>query len=218
MTPRDHAPDPAEREAQYRALDDAVRHLAQAIARLGNDPEYFIHALIEMLETIEPISRNRLTDNERRFLIESGSFTADELADAAASVDRGSLQLQSVEAWLVNLLATLSMDSVIDFLGRDEASVRRAVTDGNLYAVEISDQLRFPVWQFNFGSPSNLLPGLAEVIAVIVPRWDWRSSACFMATPQSDLFGEGRKTPAQWLREGGDVNDVQEIVEASDWS
>lgn len=217
MTRSVPAPDSADGRIDPHVSDDAVRRLAEAVAHLGTDP-YFLQALTDMLLAMKPISRERLTENEVRFLIESGAFTAEEWAETSASVDRGSLQLSTTEGWLLGLFATLSMEDVTGFLGWKEGVVRTAVAEGRLYAIEISDRLRFPTFQFQAGSPTKLLPGLTEMIAVISPRWDWRSAIGFFNTPQEDLVGEGRKTPVQWLRDGGDVNDVIEIVEASDWS
>lgn len=218
MTRSTPAPDNADRRIGPHVSEDAVRSLAEAVARLANDPEYFLGALTDMLLALKPISRERLSANEVRFLIESGAFTAEEWAKTSASVDRGSLQLSTTEAWLLALFATMSIEGVTGFLGWNESDVTDAVADGRLYAIEISGRLRFPGWQFDVGSPSKLLPGLTQMIGLFTPRWDWQSAAGFMATPQRDLVARGRKTPIQWLRDGGDFDDVREIVEASDWS
>ncbi|TFB53636.1 hypothetical protein [Cryobacterium tagatosivorans] len=220
-----HSPAPADspggtgsEPGAIHVSEDAVRRLAEAVARLANDPEYFLEALTDMLRAMKPISLDKLSDNEVRFLIESGAFSADEWAETSAAVDRGSLQLSTTEAWLLALFATMSVEDVTGFLGWDESDVTDAVADGRLYAIEISGRLRFPAWQFDVGSPSKLLLGLTQIIGLITPRWHWQSAAGFMATPQRDLVARGRKTPIQWLRDGGDVDDVREIVEASDWS
>ena len=218
MTCSTPAPDNADGRIGPHVSEDAVRILAEAVARLANDPEYFVEALTDMLLAMKPISLEKLSDNEVRFLIESGAFTADEWAETSASVDRGSLQLRTTETWLLGLFATVSIEDVTGFLGWNESDVTDAVADGRLYAIDISGRLRFPGWQFDVGSPSKLLPGLTQMIGIITPRWDWQSAAGFMATPQRDLVAQGRKTPIQWLRDGGDFDDVREIVEASDWS
>lgn len=216
MTISGPAPGNANGPVRPHVSDDAVRRLAEAVAGLANDPD-FLQMLTDMLLAMKPISRERLTENEVRFLIESGAFTAEEWAETSASVDRGRLQLSATEGWLLGLFATLSMDDVTGFLGWSEGVVRTAAAEGHLYAIEISGRLRFPTWQFQAGSPTKLLPGLTEMIAVISPRWDWRSATGFFNTPQEDLVGEGRKTPTQWLRDGGNVDEVIKIVEASDW-
>ena len=142
---------------------------------------------------MKPTSLVRLSANEVRFLIESGAFTAEEWAETSASVNRGSLQLSTTEAWLLALFATMSMQDVTGFLGWNESDVTDAVADGRLYAIEISGRLRFPGWQFDVGSPSKLLPGLTQMIGIITPRWDWQSAAGFMATPQRDLVARGAR-------------------------
>jgi hypothetical protein len=43
----------------------------------------------------------------------------------------------------------------------------------------------------------KLLPGLVDIIEAVTPRWGWHSVAGFMATPQSSLVAEERKTPVE---------------------
>ncbi|KGJ72072.1 hypothetical protein GY21_17905 [Cryobacterium roopkundense] len=195
----------------------AVRRLAEAVAALSDDPEYFVQALTDMLTAMKPISPDEYSATEVRFLIESGAFSAEEWAKTSEAVNRGCLHVAATEAWLLGLFETISLDVVSGFLSWKEEVVGTAVAEGRLYAVEISGRFRFPVWQFDAGSPSKLLPGLTAIAQVMSPRWSWQSVAGFMATPQTSLVAEGPKTPAQWLRDGGDVHDVIEIVEASDW-
>lgn len=76
------------------------------------------------------VSTDRLSLHEVRFLIESGAFTAEEWADTSVSVDRGRLQLGTVEWWLMGLLATKSLEDVAGLLGWDEEAVRVAVSGG----------------------------------------------------------------------------------------
>jgi hypothetical protein len=197
--------------------DEAVRRLAHAVARLSKEPDWFLQALTDTVLAMTPISMKRLTDQQERFLIESGTFTADELAETQAHVERGDLQLSSAEVFLSNLRATMSLEDVAGYLDLDEEAVRTAVAEGQLSAIEISGRLRFPAWQFNLGLHEKLIPGLTEVIEAVTPRWDWQSVAAFMATPQSSLVAEGRKTPVEWLRDGGSADAVREIVESSDW-
>ena len=154
---------------------------------------------------------------QEQFLIESETFTAEELADTFRQVERGSLQLGSAQAFLSNLSATMSLSDAAGYLEWDEETVQAAVHEGRLYGVEISGRLRIPAWQLTIATPLKLIPGLTDLIEVVTPRWDWQSVAAFMATPHSNLFSEGRKTPAEWLRDGEDVEFVTEIVLASDW-
>ncbi|SFN43381.1 hypothetical protein [Mycetocola miduiensis] len=218
MTDSTPSPDNADGLIGTPVSDEAVRRLADAIAHLAADGPYLVDAVTEFALTLRPVSRDgRLSKQQEEFLIESGSFTAEELADAKRDVDKGSLQLGAIDAFLSNLCATMSLEDAAGFLGWDEGAVTTAVSEGRLYGVEISGRLRFPSWQFNLGSPDKLLPGLAEVIKVLTPRWGWHSVAGFMSTPQEDLVAKGRKTPAVFLRDGGDVSEVRAIVESDDW-
>ncbi|WP_066596133.1 hypothetical protein [Cryobacterium arcticum] len=194
--------------------DIAVQGLADAIAQLGNDREYFVKALTDFLLAMKPIARG-LTEDQVQFLIESGSFTAAEWAATSASVDRGGLQVSTAEEWLLDFLATTSLEDTADFLDWSDDRVRAAVANGQLYGIEVSGRLRFPRWQFN--APSGLLPGLPEIIASVTPRWHWQSTAGFMLSEQSELVGESRMTPVQWLRDGREVKNVINLVKASDW-
>jgi hypothetical protein len=218
MTGKTPATDPADERRQHDISDEAVRRLAEVIGGLGNDPNYFVHALADYVQTLKPIRRDRQADDEVNFIINSGDFTADEWAETAAAVDRGSLQLSATEGWLLDLVSTKSVAEVSGFLGWSDEVVRNAVAGGSLFAVEVSGRLRFPSWQFQTGSPAKLLPGLADVIRALTARWHPQSAAGFMATPQRSLVGEGPKTPAEWLRDGGDVTQVIRIVENSGWS
>jgi hypothetical protein len=80
------------------ASEDALRRLAQAIEKLGNDAYYFMDALTEKLLSIEPLLKPGPDDSGLAFLIASGSFSAAEYDAALRSVARGSLQLRVVES------------------------------------------------------------------------------------------------------------------------
>lgn len=191
----------------------AVRELARAISRLNNDPNWFMDALLEFLHLVRPVQPDRLTEAQKRYLIESGDFTAESLAETEANVDRGSLQLDVVQGWLAHLLDTISLDEASGFLGMAEDQVIGLVEEGRLYAATVHARLRFPHWQFDVSKPGKVLPHLPEVIQAVRPDWQSQSVAAFMATPQEDLVAEGRKTPAAWLRDGGDVRDVIQLME-----
>lgn len=218
MTPSDPTLDSGNGGAASPSRDVALRNLGEAIGHLGGDSVYIMQSLTDMLAAMRPVSRDRLTKLQRRSLIESGDFTADELASTTSDVDRGALQVGAAEAMLSILVASMSLEDVAGFLDWTEDAVRTAVAEGLLYSIEISDRLRFPVWQLDLRQADRLLPGLAEVIKAVTPRWDWYAVAGLMSTPQFGLVATGRKTPTEWLRDGGNVADVIEIIEVSDWS
>jgi len=198
--------------------DGVMSEFIDAVNALGADSAFVLAGLTEFLRTQNGVQNDGLGKEREQYLIASGTFAADELTAARRDVGQGGLQLRAAEAWLSHLYATLSLDQAAAILGRAEADVRTAASEGRLHAVEVAGRLRFPDWQFSLGSPSKLLPGLTQIIQVVTPRWTFQSAAGFFATPQSSLVAEGPQTPAQWLRGGGDVRNVIEIVEASDWS
>lgn len=213
MNSSEPTPDHSDKPIGTPVPDEAVRDLADAIARLNVDGPYFVRALTEYLVTLRPISRSGgLTKEQEQFLIESDAFTADELAETMREVEKGALQLGSVEVFLSHLNATLSLQDAAGFLGWDEDRMRAAISEGQLYGTEISGRLRFPVWQFHLPAPSKLLPHLTEIIEAGKSRSGISMNA-FMNTPQESLVAEGRKTPIAWLRDGGDLNAVKRILE-----
>jgi len=50
------------------------------------------------------------------------------------------------------------------------------------------------------------------VIAAASSEQSWIVLAGLMGTPQEELYGEGNKTPVAWLRDGGDVKRVTNVV------
>jgi len=212
-----HASNSTDQPHGSKLSGETLRLFGDAIEHLGGDSEYIVRALTEMLTAIKPVAPSELTKHHVRFLIESGEFTAETLAETQRRIQRGSLQLGAAEAWLSQIQATMSLDDTVGYLGWDELEVRDAVRDRRLFAIEVSERLRFPSWQFNVGSPEKLIPGLSEVIEVVSPRWSWQSVSGFMSTPQSSLIANGRKTPVAWLRDGGDIDAVRQIVESDDW-
>jgi hypothetical protein len=211
--PQSARPDSLDEPTAPAISEAKVTELADAIYRLNNDPEWFMDALLEFLYSVRPVEPNRLTKAQKRYLIQSGDFTAESLAEAEASVDRGSLQLDVVQGWLAHLLDTSSLDEAAGFLGMEEDQVIRLVEEGRLYAATVHGRLRFPHWQFDVSKPGKVLPHLPDVIRAVRPDWHSQSLAAFMATPQGDLVAEGPKTPTAWLRDGGDVQDVIDLIE-----
>ncbi|GGD76624.1 hypothetical protein [Microbacterium murale] len=193
-----------------------LQRLGQAIAHVGGDSEYLADALADFLFVQRPFVPNALAQHDANYLVESGAFTPDELADAMRIVERGSLQLGAALNFLSNLHATRSLGDIMGFLNLASEAVTQAVQGGRLYAVVISGQVRFPDWQFSLESPGRLLPHLPEVIEALA-GWDARSISGFMATPQSGLVAEGRQTPVEWLRRGLDVTAIRKIVEEREW-
>lgn len=196
------------------ASDHVVSDFVDAINALQADGRYLLDSLTEFVRTLAPVAPSSLSEEQRAFLLESGTFTADELVETQARIARGSFQLDSMEWWLSEMRATLSLRDIAAFLRRDEGAVREAVEKRQLYAVEIGGRLRFPMFQFSLRSEGRVLPHFAALLPALEARWGWTTISRFFATRQEDLVGKGWKTPASWLEDGGDPNDVLQIVES----
>ena len=209
-------PAPGDPEARSRAVPvDPHRRLAEAVASLAEDPEYYVQVFANILRSIKSIPQAQITKREVRAFIESGKFTSKEWAEISVSVDRDSLQSSESEDWVLNIFDTMSTEDAASHLEWDEDFVQVAVTAGQLYAVEVSGRLRFPLWQFKAGSPTTLLHRLPELIKALNQR-QWQSAVGLMRAPHRSLVAKGQRTPSQWLRDGGDIDDVIRIVVMSD--
>jgi hypothetical protein len=111
--------------------DEATKRLADAVAHLAADGPYFVDALCDYLLTLQPVARQRrLTVQQERYLIESGSVTAEKLAAVKRKVGEGFLQLRSAETFLSHLCATLSLEDVSSFWGGTSKSYRQPFPRG----------------------------------------------------------------------------------------
>ncbi|MEY9850632.1 hypothetical protein ABH923_000310 [Leifsonia sp. EB41] len=195
----------------------ALARLHAAIRRLGGDTTWILDCLAETIAAMKPIEKNGMSPEQQRVLVEMGEFTIEELDHARREVNRGSLKVSAIEAFLSHFYQTISLEDMAAYLRWDEAEVRRAVAEGRLCAAEIGGRLRFPVWQLSLPDPEKLLPGLQPLLQAASQRWDWSGLTAFMSTPQEGLVLEGQQTPAEWLRRGGAIKDVQQIIESWEW-
>lgn len=206
----------SDRDGQEPWEDHAdVQELLAGLRRLGGDRQYIVQGLIAFLATVAPVTRPEAkTDEEQHeYLVELGVFTQEQLTQTKCELKRGSLQLHAIESWLSAAWDTKSFASAARFLHVSEDDLRGAVAERRVIAVEIGGELRFPSWQFNSRPVGDVLPHLAELIPAIEQRWGRRSMGRFFGTRQEDLVGEGRKTPAAWLEDGGDPQAVRDLIE-----
>ena len=199
-------------------LDRALDAFKDELVRLDGDTEWIVRALTETLQALRPVSAESLSQAEARYLIESGAFTLEQLAETQIRVERGSLQKGAIEAFLTDLRGTLSLEQVAEYLGLSDLEVRDAVADRRLYAVEIADQLRFPTWQFMLSRGQKLIPGLPRLIDEFGDQRSWQSVAAFMRTPQEDLVVEAPQTPTDWVRRGGDIEALCSLIASTGWA
>ncbi len=196
---------------------EALARLHAAVRRLNGGTTWILDSLAETMEAMDPIDKGGMSHEQQELLVAMGAFTAEELDHAQREVNRGSLKVSAVEAFLSKFYQTISLEDIAAYLRWDEGAVRLAVAEGRLCAAEIAGRLRFPVWQLSLPDPEKLLPGLQPLLQAASQRWDWSGLTAFMSTPQEDLVIDGQQTPAEWLRRGGSVDDVRGIIEAGEW-
>ncbi|ROR36412.1 hypothetical protein N8D77_12195 [Curtobacterium flaccumfaciens] len=195
---------------------DEVQRLIKALRGLGGERAYLLRGLSTLIETLDPIRPHRTTDDDQQAaLVKIGAFTEESFAETQRAVDRGELRLAEIKTWLTAARDTRSLRSVARFLHLSEDEVLVEVAKHRLVAVEIGGELRFPTWQLNTRPVGRVLPHLPELIPALEQRWDWISMGGFFTTRQEDLYGEGRKTPAAWLEDGGAPEAVRDIVGSS---
>lgn len=119
------------------------------------------------------------------------------------------------------IVASFGPRTVAELLEIDDADVAQLVVEGQLYAFSSGSSLRFPTWQLVEGDRADhrTAPGLTGLVAAIPRSMRPASVLGFMHTPQDDLRVHGdRVTPLQWLKDGGDVQDVLDILTERDRS
>jgi hypothetical protein len=198
------------RESDSRQ-DHKALELVRVLHDLGADTDYLLDGLLAFARSLEPVRRPPSGDPNRAFLASSGAFTEQELAEAEASVARGSLELSAMEWWLTAAAETSSLEDAATFLRLTMDEINTAVREDRLMAVDIAGEWRIPIWQFNTRPVGRTLPNLESIIPLL-RDWDWRTAGQFFATRQEDLLGHGRKTPASWLEDGGNVEEVMAII------
>ncbi len=66
------------------------------------------------------------------------------------------------------------------------------------------------------GSPGKLLPYRTEIVDIVKDK-GWISVSALMATQQSTMVTEGKHSPVEWFRRGGDVDALARIIEGQKW-
>jgi hypothetical protein len=189
----------------------SIQGFVDAIRRLTDDPEWLIVALTETLTSMRPTVPS--TEAEVGYLLSSGAFTPTQVSRISHTVARGALTLIGAESFLSALRRTWPIEQVASYLDKSTDDIVSAVDQRKLYAVEIAQRLRFPVFQFNIGHPNPLIPHLPELIETISPQWSWISTAASMETRQASLVAVPSQTPRAWLLDGGSFDDVKQIID-----
>ena len=97
---------------------------------------------------------------------------------------------------------SLSTSDVAKLLDVDVSRIRQRIRDRSLMGIEYEGEWRLPRFQFE---RRKVLPGLAQVLAVIPAGMNPLDVASWFLDPEVDLeSGDDISSPRQWLLRGGD--------------
>lgn len=200
-----------------KEVESSVRQLIDAARSQGRDQETVIALINEATDALtERQPRGgALTEDQVAFLIESGTFTPERLAEVEASVARGDLAELERRTRLEAVTGSLSAAEAAEILGIDASRVRHRLGNGSLLGFMIGGKRRLPAWQFTDDPKHPVLPGLTQVIGALPHDMHPASVQNFMTTPQEDLVIDDRQvTPVEWLRLGRDPQEVVDILDS----
>lgn len=170
-----------------------------------------------MVDTAQESPRG-LSDAEKSVLIELGvpaeKLTAEANAAALEKINESTRRLRAEEE-----ASALSESDVAQLLGLGgEDAVRARHDSGELYAITTADgERRFPRWQFH---KRGLLPHLSTVLRA-VPRYMSSFELGVFMTLRTEAFTghvRDRRSPVQWLVEGGDPALVVKLLEETQYN
>jgi hypothetical protein len=152
-----------------------------------------------------------LSDEQVAYLIESGDFTAEALAETEARVARDDLAEAERQTRLRTVAASLSAAEVAQKLHIDASRVRHRQAKGSLYSFMAGGKRRYPTWQFTDDPTQSGLASITKSFQDSHPA----SIRGLMLRPQESLTVDGRRmTPPEWLLHGGDPQAVVDILDS----
>lgn len=100
-------------------------------------------------------------------------------------------------------------------LGVDPSRIRQRIREHSLLAIEMNDERRLPLLQFD-GDVE--IPGVAKLVAATWRKMEPLAFAMWFTTPTADLAvnddEEHALSPRDWLRRTGDVGTVLALAES----
>ncbi|ROR76082.1 hypothetical protein SAMN06295974_3770 [Plantibacter flavus] len=197
-----------------------VRHGVEILVAAANErglsEDLILSLLTESAQIIEtrPSAGGAMTEDQARFLVESGTMTAERLAEVEARVARGDLAARERKTRLSVIADAMSTEEVADMLGIDASSVRHRQSKDQLYSIKVGAKRLYPAWQFTDSTKPAALPHLAAIISAIPKGMHAATVQGFMTTPQRSLhIDDNRVTPRDWLQQGGDKQAVLDILD-----
>lgn len=213
-----HGPSLQPAAPSHVPTSEAIERFAQAVARLEVDGNWLVEELTQHLRSMQP-SDPALSADDRKLLLAGVASSLGMTIDREASaIGRGDLHLRIVRTWLNSVCATLSVDETKAFLHVDDEELVRRVASRHLVPIKVNGDLRFPDWQFDpRNPPMKTIRDLPEIFESLEANGaGWQSDAALMATPQDSLRAAIATTPSQWLRAGGAVSAVLNLIESRD--
>ena len=161
------------------------------------------------------MSDDDLTESERRYLVEDGSFTAAELTPEALA-KASEVAERAIAASIAEVRAgALTVSEVASLLGLPRAAVLQAAASGEMYAVlgePPSTEPLLPRWQFHEG---RMIPHLREVIEALPADEHPLLVESFMTSWNEDYLHGW--PPAAWLLAGRDSGAVVRYADDRSW-
>lgn len=177
-----------------------------------------LHKRAEQLLQLPTPHSQEISPQERSYLLTSGAFTLEELAESEQRVGRGALREAEYRSELGAMAASYCETDVAHRLGIQPDEVRDRSTSGKLFAFNAGGSWLYPKWQFDDETPEGVLPHLARILDALRP--DEREPASvqgFMTSLQADLVDGAELTPRQWLLRGGAAEPIEDILEGDRW-
>ncbi|MCV7030243.1 hypothetical protein [Mycobacterium sherrisii] len=188
--------------------------LDQLLAQRFNFERADLVVALKTLPAIRP-GAAALTEDEARLLDEAG-FIDDPVAFAEAAAD--------IVAHTALLITTAyTGPEVAALLGINESRVRQRRLAGTLWAIDRDGTWVYPVIQFELnpktGKPDKQIRGLEQVFQALPAGMHPTAVAGLLRTPQSELQIDGQpRSIVEWLRSGGPLAPVLELIEIADWA
>ncbi|EFG79746.1 hypothetical protein HMPREF0591_0367 [Mycobacterium parascrofulaceum ATCC BAA-614] len=192
----------------------AVDELDQLLSERFNLHRDDLLAALKTLPAIKP-GAAALTEDQARLLDEAG-FVEDPVAFAESAAD-----IVAHTAMLINTAYPASL--VASLLGINESRVRQRRLARTLWAIENDGAWVYPAIQFEFnlktGKPDRQIRGLERVFQALPEGLHPSAVAGLLRTPQPQLEVDGRPLSIlEWLRSGGSVEPVLELIDIADWA
>ena len=143
-------------------------------------------------------------------------FVEDPVAFAQAAAD-----IVAYTALLINTAYTGR--EVASLLGINESRVRQRRLADTLWAIESDGTWLYPAIQFETNSkqagPTGRSAGWRKIFEALPTGLHPTAVAGLLRTPQADLEVDGQpRSILEWLRSGGPVEPVLELIEIADWA